>query len=666
MTGLRPVPRLLAVAALTIVGASVVAFGFMHLAPMDPARFMIGFRQGVREDQISRLREWYGMDDPIPVQYVRWVSRVVRGDFGISIITRREVGSEVIRRIPWSLLLGAVGGLVALGLAVPLAVGAARGGVVGYLSGGLIALGAVVPAFLMATALVYLFAVRLTLIPILPPFDLNPFSAELWLGMILPTASVAIPLGAHLAWRLREDLTSVFGMGYVMAARARGTPERRIVWRHAAGVVTRWLLARPLPAISLLFSVVLLVEEIYNWPGVGRSFTRALQQRDIPVMQAVLLLLAVMTVGVEVLVRLGTGRLGDARGAPAVRPLPPERASPLPMPDVRMKAAVGVTVLLVAATIAAPVIARFPPDQVMLEEINLGPSLRHLMGTDSSGRDMLSRLLHAGRTTLGMALGGAGAAVAAGLLLTSGVAWLARWRAAVAGLSRVALAIPALALALAVVATAGRAPVTIAALFAGLSLGAVLGPLRSLQARAWRWPFVQAAQAFGAPALWIGERHLLPHAWRPMIAIGAGLVPSLVLLEATLGFLGFSVSPTTPTWGTLLWRAREAMHRGDWWLIVFPAGFLAAAAWSFGVVADALGRTAPPTYVRAVRLRLGREWGHVAATRPSIPARAPAGPAGTIGPPIASPERRLPLPGVARAESIAGAVGGETSGGSSD
>ncbi|MCL6554174.1 MAG: hypothetical protein K6W08_13795, partial [Firmicutes bacterium] len=87
----------------------------------------------------------------------------------------------------------------------------------------------------------------------------------------------------------------------------------------------------------------------------------------------------------------------------------------------------------------------------------------------------------------------------------------------------------------------------------------------------------------------------------------------LVLLEATLGFLGFSVAPTTPSWGTMLWRAREALHRGDWWLIAFPALFVGAATWAFGTLGETLGRTPPPSFVRAARLRLGREWGHVPA-----------------------------------------------------
>ncbi len=655
--------RLLATALLTAFGASTVAFAFMHLAPMDPARFMIGFRPGVREEQVRQLRAWYGLDDPIPVQYARWIGRALRGDFGTSVTTRREVAPEIWRRLPWSLLLAAVAGLGAWALAVPLAVLGARRGPAAWVAGGLITAGTVVPVFLVATLLVYVFAVRLTLIPILPPFDLNLLDRALWLGLVLPTVSLVLPLAAWMAQQLRDDLVAVRDARYLDVALAKGSSAGRVAWRHAARVVTRTFLSRPLGPLSLLLSGVLLVEEIFNWPGVGRSFTRALQQRDIPVMQATLLVLALVAVAAEVLTRLAIGRVGtepEARTAVASRGPRLGRPTALRPLDRRARLAAAVAGLLVIGVIAAPVIARFPPDQVLLDEINMGPSLRHWMGTDSSGRDLFGRLLFAGRTTLGITLGGAVASVLLGLLLTAHTRWTAVWRPAAAGTGRVVLALPALGLLLAVVAAAGRGPALIAGAFAVLGAAAVLGRLSALQAAAWRWPFVEAARAAGASTLRIGERHLLPHVIRPLAAAAAGLVPGFILLEATLGFLGFSVSPTTPSWGTLLWRAREAMHRGDWWLIVFPAAFVALTAWAYAALADALGRAHPPTYPRPAKLRLGREWGAI----PAIPQRAPL-----VRHPQAPLPRQTVAPRPAAEPPVVGGVqgvgGGEVSGGSS-
>lgn len=603
--------RLLATVLLTLLGASFVSFGFIHLAPIEPARFMIGFRPGVREEQINRLREWYGLDDPIPVQYVRWMGRVLRGDFGSSLLTRREIGPEVARRVPWSVVLVVVSALLAWGLAVPLAVVAARRSAAGWLVDAFATAGLVIPTFLVATMLVYFFAVRLTWIPILPPFELNLLDRALWLGLLLPGVSLALPLTAVLARQISLDLRTVLPAPYIATARAKGVSERRVVWRHALRVATRTLLAQPLPLVSVLFSAMLVVEEIYNWPGVGRIFMRAITMRDLPVVQAVLLVLAAVVIAGECLIRLTAGRFGTddaAAGSVADRGLENSRPKALTAPRLGTRVAVVLAAALVVAAIAAPLLVRFPPDQVLLEEIHNPPSFRHWMGTDSSGRDLFSRLVYAGRASLGIALGAAVMAVLAGILLTLDLRW-SQAHAAVRWAGRVITSLPALALALTLIGVVGRAPFTITAIFATMGLAAAVTRLRALQVAASRWSFVEGARAAGASAMRIGERHLLPHLARPLVATAAGLVPGFLLLEATLGFLGFSVTPTIPTWGTLLWRGREALHRGDWWLLAFPTGFLAAASWAFLGISEALGEPHAPTHVKSTRLALGREWG---------------------------------------------------------
>ncbi len=627
--------RLLAIALLTFWGASIIAFGFMHLAPIDPAAFMVGFRPGasvVREGQIREVRRWYGLDDPKPVQYVRWVGHALQGDFGRSVVSHRDIAPELFRRIPWSLLLAAMSALFAWALAVPMGVAAARGGGTGRASDLIVTVGLVLPTFLVATLLVYLFAVRLTWIPILPPYELNLFDLYVWEGLLLPTVSLALPLAAIIARQMRQDLRAILRAPYVATARAKGLSERRVLWRHAARAAARSLLARPLPFVSALFSGLLVVEEIFNWPGIGRNFMRAITQRDIPVMQAVLLILAGLVVAVEFVIRLGRDRFAkrDTRAEPAGEPARPfGRASAVGALDLRARVAVAVTGVLVIAALAAPLLVRFPPDQVLLEEIHLPPSVRHWLGTDSSGRDMFSRLVHAGRMTLGMAVGASAVAVLVAVLLVGHARWSRRWQAGVTWGARAVTAIPALALAIALVSVAGRTPIMIGTIFASLGLASIAATMRPLLAAARRWPFVEAAVASGASPRWVGERHLLPHLARPLLAAAAGLVPGFLILEATLGFLGYSVSPTVNTWGTLMWRGREALHRGDWWLLVFPALFPAMAAWAFRGIADTLDEPQPPTYPKAARLELGKEWGRAARfapTRKSIPRRPVPGP----------------------------------------
>ena len=639
----RLLARHLGIALATLLGASMVIFSLVHLTPMEPGRFFVQFRQGAGgrgEEQARALRAWYGFDDPKPVQYVRWVSRAARGDLGRSVSSGREVGPEVIRRIPWSLLLAGVSYGLAWTLALPLAIAGARGGIVGRAADAVITVGLLVPVFLLASVLVYIFAVRLTWIPILPPFELSLVDTYLWRAMILPTASVAAPLAAIMARDMRAGLRAGLTGAHATTARAWGASERGVL-RGALAVAARPLLARPLPTLSLLFGAVLIVEEILGWPGMARVLVRGITQRDITVMQGALLVLVALIVAAESLVRLVSGRhalavataspewpiaqpdeRGTTTGAPGGR-RSPGAPTQIPRPSVGMRIAIVVALTLVLASIAAPVLVQFPPDLVLLDEIQLAPSGRHWMGTDASGRDIFSRLLFAGRMTLGLALASSVVGVAAAGVLAALAVWAGRWAGpwgdAGVGLARTVAAIPAFALALAVISVAGRAPAILGTIFAACGLALVLPSLRGLVASVKVWRFVDAGHSAGGTAGWVGERHVLPHLARPLVAATLGLVPVILALEATLGFFGFSVSPTVPTWGTMLWRGREALHRGDWWLVVFPMAFVWLASWGFGRAAEGLRLPAPPTYVRAPRLVLGKEWGRAAsgALRPA-------------------------------------------------
>jgi len=590
-----------------------VAFGLIHLSPMDPARYFVQFRQGSRFEQVQQLRDWYGLDDPIPVQYVRWAGRALRGDFGRSISSGRDITPEVIRRIPWTLILVGVSLLLGWVMAVPLALASIRGGVIGAIAGTLTTTAALIPGFLVASLLVYIFAVRLTWIPILPPFELKLLDAYLWRSMLLPTISLALPIAACIARDLKPALQAHLGAHHVTVARAKGLPERRVVWRYAVGAAIRPLIARPLPVLSVLFGGAIIVEDLFGWPGIARVFMRAILQRDITVIQASLLLLAALVIAAELLMRLTLDRR-DLLASPAhIDPTP----RPVSAPDLGTRVAALVGLAVIVAAIAAPLLARFPPDQVLLEEIQVGPSLRHWMGTDASGRDLFSRLLFAGRVTLVITVIPALLAAMVAAVLGGLATWRTpAWADLTLGTSRTLLAMTAFALALSLISVAGRAPVVIGLMFVVFGLGEIGARVHRLVADTKRWSFVDAGLAVGATAGWIGERHLLPHLARPLTGLACGLVPGLLVLEATMGFFGFSVTPTIPTWGTLLWRGREALHRGDWWLIAFPAAFVFATAWGFLRVADALTAPAPPTYVVAPKLVLGREWGPQMARGP--------------------------------------------------
>ncbi|HET8678935.1 MAG TPA: ABC transporter permease subunit, partial [bacterium] len=247
-------------------------------------------------------------------------------------------------------------------------------------------------------------------------------------------------------------------------------------------------------------------------------------------------------------------------------------------------------------------------------------------------------------------------AVAVAGLLAGLAAWRGHsWADVAVGTARTVLAIPALAVALCVISVGGRAPVLIGGMFAFCGLPYVATRLRVLFASALRWPFVDAARLVGASPVRIGERHLFPHLARPLLAAAVGLLPLFFMLEATLGFFGFSLTPTIPTWGTLLWRGREALHRGDWWLLGFPMMFVAATAWASMRIAAALDDPLPPTYVVTRKLVLGREWGDAATQTTVSRGRGP----------VPAPARLRARPAPASAAAQGGAGNGASGDGSS-
>lgn len=617
----RRLTRRLSVALLTLLGASAITFGLVHLAPLEPVRYITQFRQVAREEQIRALRAWYGLDEPVPVQYVRWLGRVAQGDFGRSVTTGRPVGPDVAQRIPWTLLLVGTSMALAWVLAVPLALACARGGPAGLLADAAVTAGMLVPVLLVCSLLVHVFAVRLSWIPILPPYELRPLDPHLWRSLLMPGVGLALPTAALMAGILRPWVRAGLRAPYANAARARGLSERRVLRRHAARVATAALIAHPLPVLGAAFGTALVVEEIFGWPGMGRALMRAAGQRDITSVQALVFLLSALVVGAEFAITAVAGRTPCAdgaavdpwwsalEGAAAVDPRPPERPAPLPARGLTLWAPLAIVGTVVAAVIAGPLLAPFPPDQVSLDEILQPPAVRHWMGTDASGRDLFSRLLYAGRLTLGLALAPAAGAVAAAVLLGVLAQWSHKgWGDVAAGTVRALVSVPVLALAVAVVAVAGRTPAALAAVFTAYGLAQVAGSVRALIAGAAGWPFVQAGLAAGASPVRVGERHLAPHLARPLLAEALGLVPGFLLLEAALGFFGYSLSPTTPTWGNMLFRGRDALHRGDWWLLVFPVGFVVVASWGFGRLADAMREPAPPTFLRMPRPARRGEW----------------------------------------------------------
>jgi peptide/nickel transport system permease protein len=285
----------LATAVLVILGVSIVSF-FLTFLTGDPAEIMLP--PGATAAQIEKFRVEWGFDDPIIVQYWRFLKRAVHGDFGISLRHGQQSLPLIAARLPATLQLTVTAMLLAIVLAVPLGVLAAthRGGPVDLLAMGVALVGQSVPNFWLAIMMILLFAVSWGLLPTSGRGGL--------LHVVMPATAIAINLMALLTRLVRSTMIEMLSEDYVRTARAKGLRELFVTSRHALPNALIPLVT----VVGLQFGYILggavVIETIFTWPGVGLFTIQAILNRDYPVVQASVFILATAVVLINLTVDL--------------------------------------------------------------------------------------------------------------------------------------------------------------------------------------------------------------------------------------------------------------------------------------------------------------------------------------------------------------------------
>ncbi len=285
------VVRRVALTVPVLLGVATLVFSLIHLVPGDPALSMLG--EGATPEEVLALRERLGLERPLPVQYVAFLSGVVRGDLGESLRYGTPVASEIAARVPATLQLALAAMLVAVGLAVPLGILAAvyRGTAVDHGAMTFALVGICLPNFWLGPLLAIVFAVQLGWLPVSGTGGLS--------HLVLPSITLGTALAAILARMTRAGLLEELGEPYVLAARAKGVSRWRAILRHAF----RNSLIPIVTIVGLQFGAVLtgtiITETIFAWPGLGRLLIQSISFRDYPLVQGCILLIAVTYVAVN-------------------------------------------------------------------------------------------------------------------------------------------------------------------------------------------------------------------------------------------------------------------------------------------------------------------------------------------------------------------------------
>jgi peptide/nickel transport system permease protein len=282
-----------------VLGVTILVFFLIHLVPGDPARTMLGTH--ATPQRVALLHHEWGLDKPLPVQYWKFLGRMVHGDLGSSLFYSVPAGRLVVHRLPPTLWLIGLGTLLAVLIAVPLAALAAtrRDRLPDHVVRAVPLVGLGFPQFWIGIMLLLAFGLHLG-----RGFPVGGYG-DGFLGhlrsMFLPALTVGLAIAPILVRSLRASLLEVFESEYVTTARSKGLPERRVLVNHAlrnAVISTVSVLG---VNIGYLVGGTLVIEQVFALPGIGQLMINSIFQRDFPVVQAVTLVFAIMVVLVYLL-----------------------------------------------------------------------------------------------------------------------------------------------------------------------------------------------------------------------------------------------------------------------------------------------------------------------------------------------------------------------------
>jgi peptide/nickel transport system permease protein len=307
-----------------LLGVAIISFSLIHLAPGDPARTIAG--EHASEQTIQTLREKYGLDRPLYVQFWRWFEQVLRGDFGRSIVSNEFVMKEILNRFPNTVELAFFSMLIAIvvGFVAGVISASKQYSFLDYTTMGVALFGVSMPVFWLGIMLMMIFGVFFRVLPIggriaadisleriTGLYIIDSLVRGNWkaLGstlkyLILPSVALATIPMATIARVTRSSMLEVLRQDFIRTERAKGLSERVVIYKHAVRNAMLPVITVIGLNFGLLLAGALLTETVFSWPGIGRYVVKAVQMRDYPVVQGCVLFFSFMFVIVNLITDL--------------------------------------------------------------------------------------------------------------------------------------------------------------------------------------------------------------------------------------------------------------------------------------------------------------------------------------------------------------------------
>lgn len=291
---------------LVLLGISFITFCLVMLAPGDPVRQMIAGNEDIVVSQleIDALRHELGLDKPFIFQYLDWLGRVLQGNFGFSFMMRKPVADALLDALPATVILALASSVFMLVFSIPLGIYTAvkQNTWSDYLVRGLTFAGVSVPNFWMGLMLLWVFALKFNIFPIIG----GEVSIE---NLILPMTTLGIVMTSKYTRQVRATILEELRQDYVMGARARGLSESHILWREVLPNALLPLVTLLGLAFGSLLGGAAVVEIVFSWPGLGYTVVQAITYRDFQTVQAVVLWIAFMYMLINLIVDISYKRL---------------------------------------------------------------------------------------------------------------------------------------------------------------------------------------------------------------------------------------------------------------------------------------------------------------------------------------------------------------------
>lgn len=282
---------------IVLLGVTFLTFMITQATPSDAAEMKyVSMGMMPSMELLEKTREEMGLNDPVLIQYGRWLGNVLHGDLGESSKFGESVWTQMTRKLPMTLKLAGVSLIVVIVFSFPLGILSAvkKNKVADYMIRFLSFFGVSMPNFWLALLLMYIFAVRLGWFKVVSTNSVQ--------GMILPVATLTIPMISSYARQIRAALLEELNANYVIGARARGIPERRIIWGHVLPNAILPIVTLLGLSVGHLLGGAAIIETIFSWQGIGNMVVEAIRVRDYPLIQGYVIWMAIIYVTVNLMV----------------------------------------------------------------------------------------------------------------------------------------------------------------------------------------------------------------------------------------------------------------------------------------------------------------------------------------------------------------------------